>query len=483
MRRSILTALAGALLLSAAFFGTRGYAAIIGSDGGGTSGGGVSSWNQLQDIPAGFSDGTDDGGASADFNLFKDTGQAIIRDSELFLSTAEAKINSGAGFLNFSSTGQAAINTGVGFRNFASTGQAQLEAWSLYKTTGEGQTKSYGLFRSSAEAEINQWNLFVATAESTIDGLGAGSGEGFALYKGTAQAQLEAWNLYRTTGQGLTKSYSLFRSSAEGEFNQWNLYIATAEALVDGASGKGDAFGNHIPSQPIVGANIPVTFGSATFNGPVTIIGPTGVSLNRTTETIMQDQTGATPATRFEVTNTSVTVFGTFYSTGNSIIVSTLPYTGWLKQVFVSSMVISTPATNGYGNPYWGQLDSSGVVVVYEFRLDDKVTATDPQISLIWESTGTYPDNIVAGIAIGTATPNGTGRDDIIWKSTMMVHASTPTAGFTSKVKESGSVAFTGAGTQANNTKTVFVKVWATTGTSGQRFLHPPTLHWRKEQR
>ena len=165
----------------------------------------------------------------------------------------------------------------------------------------------------------------------------------------------------------------------------------------------------------------------------------------------------------------------------DTIMYSTDVYIGSLYQGFVSSNVFSTPTLIGYGNPYWNQGDSTYTGVTYAFFIDTRSTSSDPWIELVGVSTGIYPDNMIFGVAIGTAARGGTDRTQVVWKSTFMVVCSSDIAGVGGSVKESGKKAFLGAGAQAANTDVIFIHIWAINqGGSGQRFLFPPKLYWRK---
>ena len=227
------------------------------------------------------------------------------------------------------------------------------------------------------------------------------------------------------------------------------------------------------------GNDVEMILGASTLGGKI------GTTSNHQI-TFFQNNTGVgsiNPGGRFAIPlMASSTYSGSLQVTTNNVIInSTDTVTGWVKQVFQSSMTISTPSTNGFGNPIWGQLDSTHTATVYEFRMDGRFLAVDPQISLVAESTGTHPENKVFGIAIATAVPNGTDRMNMVQKSTMMVVCSSMTAGTAGRVKESGRVYWSGAGAQASNASTIYVYIWPINqGGSGQVFLHPPVLYWKK---
>lgn len=238
----------------------------------------------------------------------------------------------------------------------------------------------------------------------------------------------------------------------------------------------GDNLGNHVMTNHLNAAGFSLFNVSSVSFAP----GPAGsVVLYTTTETLVNFQTGETPTTRFEIGTSSVVI----PTTVNLIATSTETYTPWLYNVNVASTVYSTPTAAGYGELTLGRLDSTGTYGVYKVMIDSWTLTDDPRIQIIVESTGTQQDDVWMGVAIGSPSLNGSGRDDVIWQSSTVVICSSQTVGFLDRIKQSKIFSIAGSGNMfgAKRNHVFLLKVWRIPLAGSSNIIHQaPTIYWCK---
>ena len=294
-----------------------------------------------------------------------------------------------------------------------------------------------------------------------------------------------------------------------------------------GGSGGADNFGNHVPTQPIIGPNIPVTFGSVTINGSFIIVGPAGVSIAKSTEAGMQFKVTNETDIDLEIWESSSSINGVKISTGDTAFqdegtdigsASKINITGTggsasrtadvitidlsaggggnstdyyiisqLEYVAFSTSVVSSGAAVGFGHVNFQKMDSTGVYAVYSVRLAPGVDTTiNPLLDYVMMvSTGKSNNPIYVNVAVGTPTADGIGNNFVLWSDSVTVVTSSETAGTSTVVKTTtGTWNLYGWRTRAAQSRTLLVKVWLWGDSqAATRFMmYQPAFIWKKNE-
>ena len=143
---------------------------------------------------------------------------------------------------------------------FVSTAEAKIDSWTLSQTTIASNIDVFQTHMSSNDTQHTTYNNHMSTADAIdVD---------YAVFKATAEALIdaggsEAFNLYQSTGEAINDNYLLF--------------VSTAEGLIDGiGGGGGDDLGVHKATTTLdMDSNPIVNISSAGIDGELEIDGGT----------------------------------------------------------------------------------------------------------------------------------------------------------------------------------------------------------------
>ena len=386
------------------------YGAEINSDNG-SSGGGVSSWNDLLDIPAGFADDTDDTGAGGgNFNNLPSTG--IIPGPITLTSgtvTGTLRVSSG-NFANMHGTGTLTYTiikgSGSEIHNLL---PANIVAGSLGNSV---------IASSVAADKIEAQNL--KATNDPVDGQMPvyDGGSGGVTWTNQPSAGAGGLPLAEGASNYVKNSTSPFSDNyLENDGFRASTGVWTSSfTAIDQRSGTGNGIGLITSPSLAILYSSPITGGMIIMS-----TNPTDAHL------------GKMSIVRPDCVNGVC---------GPLSILTTNYLQGRISQTFTSSATAITAFSTMalYGLPHHLQTDTTGVFEIREFYAPSgSSSGWDPILnSVLAESTGIHPNPMYLNMAIATYTARsitGSDANSMVWNSTVAVTLSSATAGVASMQK------------------------------------------------